>query len=1083
MYKHKNAWYVTVRALREKFSARASEAAIHQRVRALHLHHPDEATIVREWLGFYKWTTRALDGIGDFSDTLRSRWCDLKLAHEKWAAGEADWARHLPAALQAHATARLVGVSPAVVATGAANGSADAADGDAAAAASTTHRQPASSADISQTVVLVRGLQGSGKSTLCRALRHVLGGVWLNQDELSKAKSAKKAMLQGLESAITKGEQRYIFVDKIFTLKQHRDDVLHAVAKARGRCNVAIALLSFAVYDDDDGTAPSTMRLCLERIHARGLGHRTLVPQGAVDVDMVLQSTAAAAEPLTDAERGAFIVCATLDPRVAPEVNLASALHELHSAGALAPEHAQHAMDATATAAAAVGEAREHEEQLRGKWRAVYWRVATSWDDVLGMSDGGLSAHTELRALLAELTEASNARIPSGAAALRAIDDPHVTLLWLGEGTPKADIIAHERQIRMRSGQPLAFDITGVACDASIVALRVQLPSADSSLCANVHPHITVAVRPGAAAVDANSLLERHASGADGIDFRSLSSPLRVEGIISCVVGTDAKAGSGKWQNVGAQDVSDPASPMVAPTAAHANQPPATASPSPPRASCKFFEKGKCNKGDRCRFSHGATPLQSSAASAEPVRQLAATPTAPTAATVVAPMPPSGAQDTVVDELLRRTDLMRIAWPQAPAKDAELRTALTQMVVEERARLWAEADQVLNGFFRREPSQLAALVELDGATLEGGGQLLRSAFAYAVLLRRPVRVYNVRGGRSAPGMRRSHVAALGAITRISDATVTACELHTCVSMLVPPATPPVPSAEPFVVEVETGGATMLMLQAIMPVVVAQSAAHGGIMRQVTLRGGTNVGPPPVGGKGASPPPPFKLNAPQVDFTKLVLLPTLRRCFGIDASLEVVRRGFLSGGGEVRVQLAAPALPLRPLTLVEQGAPHCVRVSAFCTRDLAAKGVLQRMVDGAREALQTMLADVPVEWSLDEVDVTGKQTACGLVVALETTTGCALAGDSMGRMGCPAEAVGREAVMGMVDTWRSGACADDHLTDQLIIYMAMASGTSRLRVGADASDLHAQTGLWLAERFGAACRVEGSVIVVEGVGVV
>ena len=111
MYKHKNAWYVTVRALREKFSSRATEAAIHQRVRALHIHHPNEAAIVAEWMAFYKWATKALDGISDFSETLRSRWCDLKLTHELWCAGVPSWARHLPETLRSHVTVRLANSS------------------------------------------------------------------------------------------------------------------------------------------------------------------------------------------------------------------------------------------------------------------------------------------------------------------------------------------------------------------------------------------------------------------------------------------------------------------------------------------------------------------------------------------------------------------------------------------------------------------------------------------------------------------------------------------------------------------------------------------------------------------------------------------------------------------------------------------------------------------------------------------------------------------------------------------------------------------------------------------------------------
>ena len=42
MYKWKNAWYILVRALREKFAMRVSEAAVAKRVREMPCHHPDE---------------------------------------------------------------------------------------------------------------------------------------------------------------------------------------------------------------------------------------------------------------------------------------------------------------------------------------------------------------------------------------------------------------------------------------------------------------------------------------------------------------------------------------------------------------------------------------------------------------------------------------------------------------------------------------------------------------------------------------------------------------------------------------------------------------------------------------------------------------------------------------------------------------------------------------------------------------------------------------------------------------------------------------------------------------------------------
>ena len=55
-------------------------------------------------------------------------------------------------------------------------------------------------------------------------------------------------------------------------------------------------------------------------------------------------------------------------------------------------------------------------------------------------------------------------------------------------------------------------------------------------------------------------------------------------------------------------------------------------------------------------------------------------------------------------------------------------------------------------------SENAAVEEVDGATLEGGGQLLRVAVALGVGLGRDVRVKNIRAARSKPGLRPQHVA-------------------------------------------------------------------------------------------------------------------------------------------------------------------------------------------------------------------------------------------------------------------------------------------------------------------------------------
>jgi len=84
----------------------------------------------------------------------------------------------------------------------------------------------------------------------------------------------------------------------------------------------------------------------------------------------------------------------------------------------------------------------------------------------------------------------------------------------------------------------------------------------------------------------------------------------------------------------------------------------------------------------------------------------------------------------------------------------------------------------------------------------------------------------------------------------------------------------------------------------------------------------------------------------------------------------------------------------------------------------------------------------------------------MIVTCYTSTGSVLSGTSLGSKGLTAEKVGKTAATQLLYNIRKGGCVDEYGQDQLIIFAALAKGTSRFRTGPITS--HTQAAIYFAQ---------------------
>jgi RNA 3'-terminal phosphate cyclase (ATP) len=237
-------------------------------------------------------------------------------------------------------------------------------------------------------------------------------------------------------------------------------------------------------------------------------------------------------------------------------------------------------------------------------------------------------------------------------------------------------------------------------------------------------------------------------------------------------------------------------------------------------------------------------------------------------------------------------------------------------------------------------------------------------------------------------------------------------------------------------EIGTAGSIPMLLLTVLPLCVFAENP----VRLHVVKGGTDV-----------------RNAPTTNYLKQVLLDVLSQ-MGLQASLIVDKYGYYPKGmGEVTLEVK-PNPKLSPLRLEEFGKITEIHGVSVCTF-LADRRVAERQAKAAYEVLRTHGYKADVQVVNDESN--SLQKGSSLVLWAKTGTGVVLGGDSIGELGKPAEAVGREASGNLLREIESKATVDAHLADMLIPYLALANGES-VYLSRALTD-HLEANIWLAQK--------------------
>ena len=295
------------------------------------------------------------------------------------------------------------------------------------------------------------------------------------------------------------------------------------------------------------------------------------------------------------------------------------------------------------------------------------------------------------------------------------------------------------------------------------------------------------------------------------------------------------------------------------------------------------------------------------------------------------------------------------------------------------------------------------MIKIDGS--EGGGQLLRTALSLSAITQKPFEMANIRGAREKGGLKPQHLEGVKAISKICDAEVDGAKLESK-SLIFKPGKI---SGGNYKIDIGTAGSITLILQTLIPALL-----YAGKKTNLEIKGGTDV-----------------KWAPSFDYFYNVPMRFLEM-FGVDAHLELVRRGFYpKGNGLVKFGIH-PNKNLKKLELTKRGNLNRIDLFSYATKDLEKADVIERQ----RKAFEKELG-MKISYHMN--DYVDSLSSGDVIHAHAHYSNTIIGADMLGERGKKAEDVGKELARKLKSEIESSATVDSFMADQILIFLALAKG--------------------------------------------